>query len=213
VVGTHYVNDEIGPYTLPFRWTEAEGMTILGPLPAAPHGTAVVASRDGSVVAGWIGAGSDDTQASIYRWTAEQGAVELAPGGITGGRAYVPPLASDDGSVIVGTRGAFDDPAISHAFRWSEAEGLSLLGGEKGPPSIATLASADARVIVGYLLPDDGTSDHFVWTERGGLRTLTTALADAGADVGNWTFESASALSADGRVLYGMGHCGNQQAA
>ena len=79
VVGTHYVNDEIGPYTLPFRWTEAEGMTILGPLPAAPHGTAVVASRDGSVVAGWIGAGSDDTQASIYRWTAEQGAVEIAP--------------------------------------------------------------------------------------------------------------------------------------
>lgn len=214
VVGTHYRNDEIAPYQLPFRWTEAQGLTIVEPLPpTANHGTAVVTSRDGSVVAGWVWAGSDDSVSSIFRWTAELGAVEIAPGGIGAGGALVAPLLSDDGAVVVGTLGAGNGREITRSFRWSEAEGLSLLGGETAPPSVASLVSADARIIVGYLLPDADTLSLFVWTANRGLRTLPAALADAGADVGNWTFESASALSADGRVLYGMGRCGSQRAA
>ena len=100
------------------------------------------------------------------------------------------------------------------AFRWSQAEGMLMLGGESDPPSRAISVSADARIIVGYQLSNDGVYyPPFVWSATAGMRDLPTTLADAGANVTGWTFESVGALSADGRVLVGMGRCGDKPAA
>jgi hypothetical protein len=211
VVGTRYVSDDSGGYERPFRWTQA-GVEVLEALPAgAVHGTAVATSGDGSVLAGWVSSSRDWASASIFRWSANGGFVEVAMSPLVPGLPFPPPLLSADGSVLVGTLGAAPDPGFSRAFRWSEAEGLLVLGGET--PSQASFVSADGRVIVGSRFPDDGTTRWFVWSSTRGLRDLATAVADAGADISGWTFESAAVLSADGRVLYGMGQCGGQRAA
>jgi uncharacterized membrane protein len=209
VVGTRYVSDDSGGYERPFRWTPA-GVEVLEPLPAgAVHGTAVATSGDGSVLAGWVSPSRDSATASIFRWSADRGFLEIAMSPLV--PAFPPPLLSADGSVLVGTLGAEPDPSFERAFRWSEADGLLVLGGDT--QSRASFMSADGRVIVGFRLPDDGTTRLFVWSSTLGLRDLATAVADAGTDVSGWTFESVAALSADGRVLYGMGQCGGQRAA
>jgi uncharacterized membrane protein len=209
VVGTRYVSDDTGGYERPFRWTEA-GVEVLEPLPAgAAHGTAVATSGDGAVLAGWVSPSRDWASASIFRWSADRGFLEIARSPVV--PAFPPPLLSADGSVLAGTLGAEPDPGFERAFRWSEAEGLLVLGGDT--QSRAIFMSADGRVIVGHRFPDDGTTRLFVWSTSLGLRDLATAVADAGADASGWTFESAAALSADGRVLYGMGQCGGQRAA
>ena len=105
VVGTRIVSDPKGGYERPFRWTRA-GMETLEPLPdGATRGAAVVTSRDGSVLAGWVSSSADYLSSNIFRWTPDQGFVELATAPIVAGLALPPPLLSDDGAVLVGTFG------------------------------------------------------------------------------------------------------------
>jgi uncharacterized membrane protein len=130
-------------------------------------GTATAVSADGAVVTGFSGSGA-------FRWTTETGMQDLG-----GGQAHG---ISDDGRVIVGTFGG-------SAFRWTIESGIVSLGPET---TLATAASADGSVIVGYWSPGPTV---FRWTAANGVENLGLlmgALGSYGAEV-----------SDDGHLLVG----------
>ena len=103
-----------------FRWTQAEGVQLLGTM-GGPSERARGASADGSVVVGdWL-----DTSAvpvsvpvsHVYRWTQSEGGQDL---GTLGGKWAFATGVSGDGSVIVGGFG--DTNGVVHVFRWTKSE-------------------------------------------------------------------------------------------
>ncbi len=105
-----------GP-TMPYRWTESEGIVGLGLLPipepsAHPH----FVSTDGSVVVGEAGHVEDGR---TFRWTVEDGLVDL---GMIGEGIWSQPLdMTPDGSIVVGQEMGSD--GIYRAFIWDEVHG------------------------------------------------------------------------------------------
>jgi probable HAF family extracellular repeat protein len=101
-------------------------------------------SGDGRVAVG-------DAFHSAYRWTLEEGLVEIG--------ADTAFAASHDGSVIVGgfTHGDRE------AYRWTQDDGIVGLGGPGG----ARAVSADGSVVAGF-----SGSNAFRWTSGGGMTSL-----------------------------------------
>lgn len=113
------------------------------------------------------------------------------PGGRTDSVAFG---ISADGTTAVGY--GINSVGGSEAFRWTSNDGMvglgvmSPLGG-----SIASAASADGSVIVGY----DYNLGAFRWTSGGGMTSLwspTTSIRPT----------DALGVSADGNVITGIGH-------
>lgn len=168
----------------------------LGILPGYSSSRAFAMASDASVVAGTASTVSGMRQAFV--WNAQQGSVALgfAPAGTNSAAVAV----SADGSVIVVNGDSAAAPATPAAvFRWSRVAGFVRLPS----PDNATLCSGagvsgDGTVIVGTCLRYNGEA--FRW------------LADA-APVGLGRFgggsdqtSSAAAISADGRLVVGVGH-------
>jgi probable HAF family extracellular repeat protein len=197
-----------------FRWTAGGGMVGLGDLPDGVFSsTAEGISADGSVI---VGAGNLDlesfTTAEAFRWTAATGIVGLGdlPGGAVLSAADD---VSADGSVVVG-----DSISASgfEAFRWTAGGGMVGLGDlpEGIFDSHAWGVSGDGSVIVG-----NGTTalgpEAFIWTEGGGMQNLRELLIAGGATgPTGWRLIEASAVSADGRTIVGIGRnpAGNLEA-
>jgi len=122
---------------------------------------------------------------------------------------------SADGSVVVGE--AFGPPpgqmmgGITLAFVWTAAEGMHWLPdirrgiGAAAAYGINGRATADGRsIIVGYAT-DSVRQWATVWMD-GSARTLESVLAAQGVHVPwGWRLETATATSADGRVIVGEG--------
>lgn len=179
-----------------FRWTEAGGMVILGPLNGGPGSQATAVSRDGNVV---VGAAPDGAQANFVRairWTQADGVVSL--GVLNGGSDSFANGTNRDGSVVVGDAldGAIGN--ASRAFRWTQATGMVSLGTLNGGfGSSASAVSADGSVVVGEA--DDGAAGGavraFRWTQAGGMTSLGTLPGT--------TTSQAMGVSADGSVVVG----------
>lgn len=108
-----------------FRWTEEEGVQIVGVLPwdLTFRGPATMAdiTPDGTVAAGYWP--NDQSRLRSYRWTQDTGAVDL--GVLPGADHMVSHAISADGSVIVGHAAGVDS---WRAFIWTESGGLQDFG-------------------------------------------------------------------------------------
>ena len=119
IVGTGW--REGGRFLQAFRWSEPEGMEILGPLPQGADSYAFAASRDGSVV---VGNARSARGEEAFRWSRETGMIGLGdlPGGVFSSGATG---VSADGTVIAGWGSSSSG---QEAFLWMEATGMAGLG-------------------------------------------------------------------------------------
>ena len=193
-----------------FQWTEATGIAHI-PLPAGDtYPTAAFASADGSVVVGTSRPDNSSAADHVFRWTQATGTTGLPflPGDdVAFGLSTTP-----DAAVIVGWSTSSTGPMPLHGFRWSADSGLQDLGTIPGlqGDTVPTGVSADGRVIVGR-----SGGQAFIWTVDWGIWPLQDILQclGAGDSLPGWTLISATAISADGRVITGTGIDPDGQAA
>jgi probable HAF family extracellular repeat protein len=191
-----------------FRWTAAQGMQQLnGRAPRFDNVEGLGTNADGSVVVGQASR-TDGRGWEAYRWTQATGMVGL--GDLNADPEFQSSTATAvtaDGLVVVGfsdAEGFFDQ-----AFRWTASSGMVGLGALPNPLGIGSAAlavSADGGTIAGWSFGDNGP-EAFVWTSAGGMRTLRQELiaAGLGSQIENWSFRSATGVSADGRTIVGNG--------
>ncbi len=206
IVGNSFVgpNSYMGSMEA-FRWSSDGGLVGLGDLPGGDlHSSVGDVSADGSVV---VGKSLSASGMEAFRWTSDGGMVGLGdlPGGSFLSRATG---VSADGSVVVGNG---RNVLGYEAFRWTLGGGMVGLGDLPGGAfsSVATGVSADGSVVVGS---SGGAA--FIWDEINGMQSLEDLLMDLGADLTGWDEISVSGISADGRVIMGVGsHVGTYHEA
>ncbi len=199
VAGMSYVQGSAGLEAHGFLWTPVAGMRDLGSAGEFDSAMAGAISDDGRVIVGSTGIGSDDGS-----YEPQRGVLWTARGPLPPGRGRtIAPLAwvfndiSGDGLVAVGSTrplSAPPDPLSTRACYWSNDTGLVVLGTLTGGAyAVATAASRDGSVIVGY--GDGGDFDHaWRWTASDGMQPLADSPF----------FESrATGVSADGGVIVG----------
>ncbi len=174
----------------PVLWLDG----VIQPLPpldlpqdlAPSVGEAWGISDDGSIAAGWLRA----TDASPFphhavRWDA---GIATSLGVLPGAVASEAFAISGDGSAIVGTS---DGRAFVHS-----GGALAELG---GGAEIARSVSFDGSRIVG-----SAAAGPFLWDPDDGTRDLASWLETVyGFDLGDWTLDDATAISADGNTVVG----------
>jgi len=200
-----------------FRYDVSVGtFTPLGSLAASPFGNwAYGISADGNVIVG-LSLNAQGQQEPV-RWTVSGGlqAMGFLPGatGITpAGAAYA---ASADGSVIVGQSRSVASGQGGEAFRWTADGGMQPLGDLPGGAfqSWAYACSADGNVIVGRASVAGNCGPFgcgsvgraFMWDPQNGMQDLYQILVSAGVDLTGWRLDEARGISANGRVIVGVG--------
>jgi probable HAF family extracellular repeat protein len=154
-------------------------------------------SADGSTVSGSsVNPGAKTQEA--FRWTqvnGMQGLGFLSHGSEKANLGEAWGLSAD-GSTIVGYNAYGFGANGYEAFRWTEGTGIVGLGTLDGSKSSAAYdVSHDGTTVVGVLF--GGRQEAFRWTPAAGLVGLGF-LSDK-----NYTYSSAQAISADGRVITG----------
>lgn len=151
------------------------GYTLIGPQNSVATGV----SADGSVVVGYL-LGSDLNEYA-FRWTQDDGLVIIGP-------AYTKATAvSADGSVVVGSA------STNGAFLWTQGSGIEYIPNGGTPYGV----SADGSVMVGR-----GAYGAYLWTRGFGMLLLETVFGNL---LGDGSFDTASAISANGRYIVGWG--------
>lgn len=193
-----------GPFDVAVRWDINGGIItelILGDLGGGKSEARGV-SDNGEWV---VGKGTNlDGEKVALLWDSGGAITEI--GDLLGGKGdAVATAVNFDGSVVIGQADTDDG---KEAFRWEGGEMISLgdLDGGKTDAE-ATGMSADGSVIVGVGTGFDG-KEAFVWLESDGVMRslkdyLTLELMIAGLD--DWTFETITSISADGRTIVGFG--------
>ncbi|MBC7817775.1 MAG: hypothetical protein IAG10_12860 [Planctomycetaceae bacterium] len=179
---------------------DTSGQTeFLGSLVANQDSFGLGISGDGGTVVGY---GRTDGGDRPFKWTSGTGMVQLPTiGGTVNSGAAI--HVSIDSSTIVGWSSG---PLEQQAVYWNQL----------GLPPIGTLSATDTRslalgvsgnrdLIVGW----SGTAQQhraFIWDQQNGMRNLKKVLIkDFGFAIGGWTFEEATAISADGMTMTGFG--------
>ncbi len=166
------------------RWVGSSAKGI----PLGVHGYATDVSADGSVIVGvrYVGA----QVASVFRWTAAAGAVDLAPA--TDRLAHV----SADGTSVL----ALHPNGLP--FRWRQQGVTELPCGQGRSACTPDLINQDGSVIVlSGPAPDYET---LVWSEANGTVAFNAAVKAAGTSLGAWTSLNIVDMSADARVFTGI---------
>jgi probable HAF family extracellular repeat protein len=178
-----------GPWDSLARAVSADGSVIVGSvggraarwtgsgytLIGPQNSVATGVSADGSVVVGYLW--GSDLNEYAFRWTQNDGLV------IIGSANTKATAVSADGSVVVGS-------ASGRAFLWTQGSGMEYIPNGGTPCGI----SADGSVIV-------GTGAH-LWTRGFGVLRLETVFENL---LGDGSFYTASAISANGRYIVGWG--------
>ncbi|MBU6413632.1 MAG: PEP-CTERM sorting domain-containing protein [Planctomycetes bacterium] len=199
-----------------FRYDVSVGtFTPLGSLAASPFGSwAYGMSADGNVIVG-LSLNALGQQEPV-RWTSTglqaMGFLPGATGVTPAGAAYA---ASADGSVIVGQSRSVASGQGGEAFRWTADGGMQPLGDLPGGAfqSSAYACSADGNIIVGRASVQGNcgpfgcgsVGQAFIWDAQNGMQNLTQILTFGGIDLTGWRLEEARGVSANGRVIVGVG--------
>lgn len=198
--GTKIVGQTGGTLNEAFIWDATNGMQGLGDLAGGTvNSQALDISADGSTV---VGRGLSGNGLEAFVWDATngmQGIGDLAGGGFSSFASAV----SADGQVVVG-RGS--SASGLEAFLWDATNGMQGLGDLPGGSffSEANDVSADGSVVVGRGSSAAGQRA-IVWDATNGMRDLSVVLASLGIDLTGWTLTQATAISADGRTIVGVG--------
>ena len=186
IVGRSYTTSK------PMLWINGE----LQYLEEELFGEAWGVSADGSMV---VGSGDLNDVQQAFIWTQETGAVGL---GAPDGGYSVAFKISADGNTVVGIQYSSD----FEAFRWTGEtgmEGLGFLSG--GNYSNAKDVSDDGKTVVGV----GNSADEyiaFIWREETGMQSLKELLENEfGLDLSGWVLIEATAISADGSTIVGIG--------
>ncbi|MGI9470633.1 MAG: protein kinase domain-containing protein, partial [Rubripirellula sp.] len=169
-------------------------------------------SKRGDVLTGmaWDGkrtARSYETKGMrVVQW--KNGVAKLLPGFGNGPFNWYVTAVSDNGKVIAGYRwriGKLHDSDQALAFRWENGK-VEMIGELPGgrPISVVENISSDGRVIVGYSETSRRRSA-FVWDAAHGMRSLKGVLMQYRVPTADWRLETASALSANGLQIAGLG--------
>jgi len=209
---------QIAAGEVPFIWRDG-ALEALTDLPGdATTARPLRVSDDGSTLVGiTIESSGQFRPVDVFRWTESEGFSVVAPACA----AYTLCLeawklrVNEDGSAIAGTRPYGDDTsgAVS-AFRWTESEGLVYLGPDAEPyPSTVLDMNADGSVIVGQMDASQGYGRAYLWDEASGLEPLSERLEAADVDLTGWNLADGEVqVSADGKVVVGVGSCGGTRA-
>jgi uncharacterized membrane protein len=214
IVGRH--SPEGGPDSgvswTPFLWTDAGGLALApGPLPETAQGAlATAVSRDGSTLAGYIGNSEPReggvADVNVFRWTQQEGFLELGPAGTQHGNDARVAL-SDDGSVVVavladglpnGSGAALERASLP--YRWTEQSGAEALANEPHYGFPTPFLSGDGVFVLGNRAP----GDEYSLVASPGFETPEPPRR----------FEHGwvAALSRDGQVAAATGKCGGVDA-
>jgi uncharacterized membrane protein len=182
-----------------WRW-EAGRFDDLGAL-AGDGGNAYSISGDGRFIAGTTSEPQGAYHAYRYDWQTRMSTLLTSTAGDVAGGALDISL---DGQVVVGNY--LGD--VSRAARWDANGVLTLLPlFAEGAPSQAMRVNADGRVIVG-VAGDPRVA--VIWTDDR-VSTIAGQLGDRGVLIpAGWLLSNATALSADGRIVAGVGAYLNQ---
>lgn len=186
-------------------WDVVGAVTKLGYLNNGSHSFALGMSADGNVVVGYAenGAGNGDV---ATRWVSSGAAESL--GTLTGGTTSMARTASADGTYIAGI--SESSLAATEAMIWSELSGMKGLGVlADGSMSVAEGISANGAVVVGVADTTGSVLSGFRWTAETGMQSLVEWLQDNDPSyslLANNTLNMATAVSADGNTVFGLGH-------
>ncbi|VVP30893.1 autotransporter domain-containing protein [Pseudomonas fluorescens] len=185
-------------------WNSTGNITSLGHLSDGLYSFALGISADGQVVVGYAQNGALGGDIAT-RWV--NGASAESLGTLVGGIDSRAKAVSADGTYIAGT----GDSSVSsaEAFIWSQASGMKGLGLlTDGTLSGAEGISANGAVVVGVADTTGNVVTGFRWTAETGMQSLVQWLQDNEPFYtllpGN-TLDTATAVSADGNTLFGMG--------
>jgi uncharacterized membrane protein len=198
------------------KWTQATGVVDLGGTTTGQASRANCVNHDGSVIAGWV-----ETPTGPWR-----------PAAWVDGSLVLLTKYSDSGPVLVGAGEAratnftgdiivgFASDSLSQqraAAMWKRTNGVwgptQVLGWVDGSEpqngiNIASAVSYDGSIVVGYC-SFDGTpfaTTGLVWTAATGVIDVNEYLANNGVLVDpNFTIQNMTAMTPDGRQLFGYG--------
>ncbi len=187
-----------------FLWTAAGGRQSLDGMGASAMSAAHAVSSGGDVVVGWRM--TSDGQRRGFRWTS--GTMQLlnplGPGygiGVPNSEAHD---VSADGSIVVGRS---TSPEGQQGIRWMGGMSQGFGVWPSGFPlrSWACCISDDGSRVVGNVTGHNSDAA-FIWTAERGIRDLKTVLEqEYGLDLTGWLLYRVEAISANGRVMVGVG--------
>jgi uncharacterized membrane protein len=184
-----------------------------------PNAQSTGISGNGEVFVGTCGKDIYDPYVKAFRWSESEGVAFLGSLHPRGGN--YPTAISHDGSVVVGT--ARGEQGF-RAYRWRNEQGTIPPELPQGfVASAADDVSANGQIVVGRLMVVDylglgGTlgwppntveqSQAMIWDPANGTRILKDVLINEyglADDLAGWSLVSASAISANGTVIAGVG--------
>lgn len=183
-----------------FTWTDAGG---LGTLPTPPGYTEYSAdgiSPDGAVVVGSCHPVSDSGVAPCV-WERSGNFRRLPRDGAWLCRAT---LVNAGGSVVAGT-------ADSLAVRWTDGamEPIPALGPRASSSGPAAMNAA-GTIILGWSREDVASAVPWLWSAATGTVPLGDHLTSLGVNLGSWSINEATGISADGAAMTGVGRLNGQ---
>lgn len=135
------------------------------------------------------------TNNQAFRWSESTGMVGI--GYLPGMLNSQPTAVSANGNVVVGFSAGAQG---SQSFRWTQNQGMQALDNL----GWANDVSADGSVVVGNLLTSSSAG---IWDSVNGTRDLASVLTnDFRMDLSNWQLQDATAISADGKTIAGLGY-------
>jgi uncharacterized membrane protein len=150
---------------LAFRWTQSDGIKMLGSLDGSNRSEASDVSADGTVIVG-------DGGEQAFRWTQDEGMIGL---GVLNGKTKSRAIAvSEDGTIITGSswNNSFE---LEKTFIWTQASGMTEIEGFEAniASSFPNALSADGTAIAGscYEKTTDKESP-FRWMKSTGILKL-----------------------------------------
>jgi uncharacterized membrane protein len=214
----------------PFRWSTESGFQVINI--GGVSATATNLSGDGQVVVGaTVNYDMLGPLVSAFYWTADDG-VKFFDAASSTHHGNRPTGVSFDGGVIVGTS-YFQHSALG--YRWTAETGTTALNIPPGfSDSVATDVSADGNIVIGQALVNTANSWRYFfpwgqspilfewngeallaqvshatsWTPTNGTQLLLDVLKQEyglADELNGWALISASAISANGRVIAGVG--------
>jgi uncharacterized membrane protein len=190
IVDAHICDDisQICGDRIAARWTNSNGLELLGTL-NGDHSSEIRGSNyDGTVIVGQ--SKSFDGIATSFRWTAETGMIAIGSPSWAAGRV------SRDGRVIIQSQFDYLSLGSGTATLWTEEQGvIQFVGGR------TTDLTSDGSVVIGF---DDVGS--IVWDARHGRRSLNELLVNEyglASELEGWQELYPFQIADDGLTLSG----------
>lgn len=198
------MNPEVHGGPRPYSWSADAGLCVLPPFSRgddlAVTGRATGVSSNGLTVVGNML--DSDHVSYAFVWTPIDGTerIELLPeasGGFATG-------VSLDGSTVVGYCKYRHGDVHALPFVWTRKSGVQRVPMPTDiESSISNAISGDGRTVIGQMLLPNGHKEAFVWTKAAGTWCIKELVPEKDRRV--FVFDDATCLSADGRIIAGVG--------